>query len=91
MTSLSLGSGSTHESLLGTLTAVGEERIDKDLSRGAQEIAPQIPVSLSRPRFLAQTVSCLTQTLGQESPPRVPLMFAGKVKVESHSQLTPRF
>ena len=35
--------------------------------------------------FLAQTMARLSQRLGQESPPRVPVMSVEKLKAESHS------
>ena len=37
--------------------------------RGAPGIVSQIPVSLSEPWFLVQTMAYLTQRLGQESRP----------------------
>ena len=53
---------------------------------GLLESAEVSPHRFSGPsHFLAQTVACLTQQLGQESPPGVPLMSVAKLKAESHS------
>ena len=70
---------------------VGSQRLSgpsgKGLPRGAREIGPQIRMFLSGPPFPAQIEACLTQKLGQESPPRVPLMPVEKLRAELHNYL----
>ena len=70
---------------------VGSQRLSgpsgKGLPRGARGIGPQIRMFLSGPPFPAQIEACLTQKLGQESPPRVPLMPVEKLRAELHNYL----
>ena len=82
------------ESIPATLTAVGKERITWQLGpsqRGSRDFTlahsrspPPDPNVFIR-TVPAQTVTCLTQRLGQESPPRVPLMPVEKLRTELHN------
>ena len=55
------------------------------------ESAEASPRIFSGPsQFVAQTLACLTQRLGQKSLPRIPVMSVEKLKVELHSLLIPR-